>query len=151
MNKINGTDRLTLGDFIGLIGADDELSLPRKRNLCSSLRKFAKVVGGTLTISASFQVCRNIVNETDISGMALSSSRWGNIRSDLNFVLNRYGAATRAPLRKSLSPEWASLRDLLDTNERLRRGLSSFIHWCNRVGYAFSWIKLGTLGNATGT
>jgi site-specific recombinase XerD len=134
MNKIYNPNQLTFRDLIAKITADSDLSQQRKRNLCSSVRKFADVVGGSMTITASFQICRNIINETDISGMALSSSRWSNIRSDLTFVLKRYDAPTRAPMRKSLSSEWSALRDLLDGNERLRRGLSSFIHWCNLTG-----------------
>lgn len=136
MNMISDRNLSTLNDLIELIQSDDELSMQRRRNLCSSIRKFAEVVGGSLIITASFQNCRSIINETNISGLALSSSRWSNIRSDLTFALKRYGASTRAPLRKSLSPEWANLRDLLDGHERLRRGLSSFIHWCNATGIA---------------
>jgi hypothetical protein len=136
MNKIYNPEQLTLSELIIRIEADSDLLKQRKRNLCSSVRKFSKVVGGSLTIRASFQNCRNIINETNISGMALSSSRWSNIRSDLTFALKRYDAPTRAPMRTSLSVEWADLRDLLDGNERLRRGLSSFIHWCNLTGIA---------------
>lgn len=136
MIAIDNSTRRTLQDLITLVESDDDLTQQRKRNLCSSIRKFAELVGGSLTISATFQVIRKLINETDISGRALSSSRWSNIRSDLTFVLRRYGAPTRAPLRKTLSPAWSAIRDLLDEIERLRRGLSSFIHWCNRMGYA---------------
>jgi integrase len=157
MNAIGKPNHLTLEDLIYLVGADVELPLQRKKNMRSSIRKFAKIAGGTLTITASFPVIRSIINETDISGMALSSSRWGNIRSDLTFALRRFGASTRAPLRKHLSPAWSALRDLLDGDERLRRGLSSLIHWCNSTGYApsavcdevfaefFDHLKTGTL------
>jgi integrase len=157
MNAIRKPNHLTFEDLTNLVVSDVELASQRKRNLVSSIRKFAEVAGGTLTITVSFPVIRSIINEVDVSGMALSSSRWSNIRSDLTFALKRYGASTRAPLRKHLSPAWSTLRDLLDGNERLRRGLSSFIHWCNSMGYApsdvcdesfaefFEHLKNGTL------
>ncbi|MBT3905405.1 MAG: tyrosine-type recombinase/integrase [Rhodospirillaceae bacterium] len=157
MNAIKNAIVRTLHDLIILVKTDEGLSSQRKMNLVSSIRKFAEAAGGTLTMSASFPVFRSIINQMDISGLALSPSRWSNIRSDLTFVLRRYGASTRAPLRKHLSPAWSTLRDLLDGIERLRRGLSSFIHWCNSMGYSpsdvcdeifaefFEHLKNGTL------
>ncbi len=127
-------NKLTLAGFIAVVEADAELPLQRRRNLCSSMRKFACVVGGSMQMEASFPVFRNLIGDADIAAAGVSPTRWSNIRSDMSFVLKRYGAATRAPLRGHLSAEWAGIRDLLDGNEKLRRGLSSFIHWCNAEG-----------------
>ena len=131
---VHETGATPLAGLIGQVEADAELPIQRRRNLCPSIRKFACVVGGTMQMEASFPVFRSRIGDADIGAEGITPSRWGNIRSDMSFVLKRYGVATRAPLRKHLSAEWAGIRDLLDGNEKLRRGLSSFIHWCNAEG-----------------
>jgi integrase len=67
---------------------------------------------------------------TEISPKSLS-----NMKSLVKFALGRYGAVTRAPLKKHLSPDWLALRDSLPT-ETYIRGLSSIMHWCSREGIA---------------
>ena len=123
---------LTLEGLIALVENDVELELQRKRNLCSSIRKFAGVINGTLQLQASFPVFRDLVRKADIAASGITPSRWSNVRSDVTFALKRNCAATRAPLRKDLLPEWASIMEIFEGAEaKFRRGLSSFIHFCN--------------------
>ena len=93
---------LTLEGLIALVENDIELERQRKRNLCSSIRKFAGIVTGTLQIQATFPVFRDLIAKADIAAAGITPSRWSNVRSDVTYALKRYGAATRAPLRKDL-------------------------------------------------
>ncbi len=123
---------LTLEGLIALVENDVELERQRKRNLCSSIRKFAGTVNGTLQLQATFPVFRDLIGKAEIAASGITRSRWRNVRSDVTFALRRHGAATRAPLRKDLCPEWAAIMKLFGgVGPKFRRGLSSFIHFCN--------------------
>lgn len=123
---------LTLEGLVALVENDVELERQRKRNLCSSIRKFAGIVNGTLQLRATFPVFRDLIGKADIAASGITRSRWSNVRSDVTYALKRYGAATRAPMRKDLFAEWAAIMEMFDGVEpKFRRGLSSFIHFCN--------------------
>ena len=89
---------LTLEGLVALVENDVELERQRKRNLCSSIRKFAGIVNGTLQLKAAFPVFRDLIGKADIAASGITRSRWSNVRSDVTYALKRHGAATRAPM-----------------------------------------------------
>jgi integrase len=125
---------LTLEDLIARVQSDADLPADKARNVVSSIRTFIKVVGCTPQAEASFQVSRKCINRANPLSHGVSARHWANVRSNLKFALNRYNAATRAPLRQDLSSNWAALRDAIDGDITLVRGLSNFMHWANAGG-----------------
>ena len=130
--KLQSNHIMTLEDLLDRVENDPELERQRKLNLRSSIRKFSVTVNGTLQLQASFPVFRDIIKKADIAAAGITPSRWGNIKSDLTFVLKRYGAATRAPLRKDLSVEWTAIMEMFAGVEpKFLRGISSLAHFAN--------------------
>ena len=86
---------LTLEGLVALVENDIALERQRKRNLCSSIRKFAGIVNGTLQLQATFPVFRDLIGKADIAAAGITPSRWSNVRSDVTFALKRNCAATR--------------------------------------------------------
>ncbi len=125
---------LTLADLIALVEQDAELTATKRSNLASSIRRFTEIVRGTLQMPASFSVLRNASRSVSPAAAGIGISRWSNIKSDLKFILNRCGAPTRAPLRKDLTPEWQTLRNLVDDDFPTKLGLSNLFHWCSARG-----------------
>jgi hypothetical protein len=67
----------------------------------------------------------------------MSAKTWSNIRSTVSGAIQRYcGPSKRTDLPRNLSPAWLEQRNLLSRHgtDRLMRGLSAFIHFCNRAG-----------------
>jgi len=127
--------RPTLADLFCSIEADSELTSAKRRNLASSIRRFADVTGKTLQSEASFPAVRMGLIRANPAASGVSRKRWSNIKSDLRFALERYGAPSRAPVRKDLSPAWQALRSAVDQDQTLRLGLSNLMHWCSRSGF----------------
>ena len=127
---------LTFESLLARIEADDDLQQARARNLACSIRRFVEVCGKTLQSEATFPNVRRWIETATPLAQGVSKRRWSNICCDVRFVLERYGAPTRAPLRKDLSPDWARLRNLVDDAPRFRLGLSNFFHSCSREGIA---------------
>ena len=127
---------LTFESLLARIDVDADLQQVRARNLACSIRRFVEVCGRTLQSDAAFPSARRWIATATPLTSGVSKRRWGNICCDVRFVLERYGAPTRAPLRGDLSPEWARLRNLVDDAPRFRLGLSNFFHWCGREGIA---------------
>jgi integrase len=125
---------MTLAGLIERLKADPELAPSKVRNTVSAIRTFAKAVGGTLQMEASFPVFRQRIAQTNPAAFGIGGRHWSNIKSSLKFALERYGAPTRAPLRKKLSPAWTTLRNAVDVEPRLTRGLSSLMHWASAHG-----------------
>ncbi len=130
MNKPN--THVTFSDLLQLIEADMSLHPYKAANLKSSIRRYLRAVNWTETMEASFPRVRKALAGSLPATLDVSKGTWANTRSDLKFVLTRYGVPTRAPLRKDLLPEWRQLRDMIDKDPSLIRGLSNFIHWCSR-------------------
>lgn len=123
----------TFADLLTRIDADLEVHPFRAGNLKSSIRRLLRVFGWPDTMEASIPRIRRALNSALPSSQEVSKRNWGNTKSDIKFVLHRYGAQTRAPLRKHLTPEWTKLRDLLDGEPRFIRGLSNFMHFCSAL------------------
>lgn len=126
--------RGTLADLLGLVTSDTSLKETRRRNVASAIRRFAEVLDQDLAVApASFPFFRQAILRFHPDDAGLRRDRWSTIKSDVAFALKRYGAPTRAPLAKHLTPEWRDLRSAIN-DTRLLRGLSRLMHFCSGRG-----------------
>ena len=123
----------TVADIVAALLADPELDPAKCRHVVSSLRSLVSYLGRDLTMPANFAAISRAMEQFDPLIAGISRKRWANIRADASWALRRYSASLRAPLPKELVPAWRTLRDAL-VDVALVRGLSRFIHWCNRTG-----------------
>ena len=126
---------LTIGDLIASVQSDSELSATRRRDLVSALRRFLQIAGQPESLPANFITVRRHFDRIDPAQAGLSRKTWSNLKSNLRFVLERYGAERRAPLPRDLPPDWRKLRSRL-ADLRLQRGLSNFVHFCGQNSIA---------------
>jgi integrase len=113
------------------VRTDPGLGERRKRELLTGLSSYAKY----LNIDPEHGDPTFAANRTKIERFAPASAnigdrRWSNILSDVTVVFRRYGIPVRLrPLPGNLSPEWRALRDSLQHDLRLLRGLSALMHY----------------------
>lgn len=122
-----------MADLLERVEADPELSPIKRRDIASAIRRLVKHSGRSMLTEASFPALRGILRQDRATNGHMSPKTLSNIASCVKFALLRYGAQTRAPLKKHLSPDWRDLRDRLPFPAYVR-GLSNFIHWCSREG-----------------
>jgi site-specific recombinase XerD len=126
---------MTMADLLERVKADPDLSTTRRRDIISAINRLVTLSGRSVKIEASFPVLRGALKQIEKTATDLSPKSLSNMKSLVKFALERYGAVTRAPLKKHLSRDWLALRARLPT-EAYIRGLSNFIHWCSREGIA---------------
>src|SRR6266851_6935863 len=120
------------------VKTDLTLGERRKREFLTGLSSYAKY----LHIDPEYGDPTFAANRTKIERFAPASAhigqrRWGNILSDVTMVFRRYGIPVRLrPLPGNLSPEWRALRDGLQHDLRLLRGLSALMHYGSARGVA---------------
>ncbi len=125
----------TMADLLERVMADPDLPATRRRDIVSAINRLVSLSGRSLNIEASFPVLRGILKQIGASATDLSPKSVSNMKSLVKFALERYGAVTRTPLKKDLSPDWFALRGRLPTEVYIR-GLSNFMHWSSREGIA---------------
>lgn len=130
---------MTMADLLERVKADPDLPATRRRDIVSAINRLVRLSGRGPSIEASFPVLRSILRQVRITAPDLSPKSLSNITSLVKVALERYGAVTRAPLKKNLAPDWAALRDRLPTDAYIR-GLSNFMHWCSREEIAPSSV-----------
>ena len=130
MNELS-RHTLTFGQLLDLMSVDCQLAAVRRANVACSIRKFLKVSGKTQQMPASFETVRYAFEAIHPRRHDIDPRRWSNIKSDIRFALDRYGAPTRAPLRKDLTPAWQVLRTVIADDLRFVRGLSALMHWAS--------------------
>lgn len=126
---------MTMADLLEQVKADPDLSPTRRRDIVSAINRLVALSGRSAKIEASFPVLRGVLRQIDRTATDLSPKSLSNMKSLVKYALERYGAVTRAPLKKHLDQDWLELRDRLPT-EAYVRGLSNFKHWCSRAGIA---------------
>ncbi len=126
---------MTMADLLERVKADPDLSSKRRRDIISAINRLVTLSGRSVKIEASFPVLRGALRQIERTATDLSPKTLSNMKSLVKSALERYGAVTRAPLKKHLAQDWLALRDRLPT-EAYIRGLSNFIHWCSREGIA---------------
>ncbi len=120
-------------DLLDLVAKDLELTESKRRNLACSIRKFVANLGLDLHMPANFPVYRGHLKRFHLGNARISNRRWANIKSDVAFALERYGARKTWDRPHDLLPAWQARRETLPS-DRFRRGLSRFMHWCSRNG-----------------
>ena len=84
---------LTLQSLIERVQSDTALPSNKARNIASSVRSFAKAVGCTLQTEASFPIFRRCIARVNPGAHGIAMGHWANVRSNLKFALQRYGAS----------------------------------------------------------
>src|SRR6266478_6580018 len=113
------------------VKSDPILGERRKRELLSALSSYAKYINidpehGDPTFAAN----RTKIERFAPASADIGARRWSNILSDTTVTFRRYGVAVRLrPLPGNLSPEWRALRDTLQHDLPLLRGLSALMHY----------------------
>lgn len=126
---------MTMADLLERVKADPDLSLMRQRDIVSAVNRLVTLSGRSVNIEASFPVLRGALRQIERAATDLSPKTLSNMKSLVKSAFERYGAVTRTPLKKHLSPDWLALRGRLATVAYVR-GLSNFMHWCSREGIA---------------
>jgi integrase len=129
-------DMDSLADLVARLTADDTLSRARRRDLASSLRRLAGLLGRDLAaLPADLPELRAAIGRVNPAQHGIARKTWANLRSNALAALRLYGSSA-APSRKTpLSNEWQALQDLLP-DKRFRNGLSRFIRFCSANGIA---------------
>lgn len=126
---------MTMADLLERENAYPDLSPTRRRDTISAINRLVTLSGRSVNIEASFPVLRGVLRQIERTATELSPKSLSNMKSLVKFALERYGAVTRAPLKKHLSSDCLALRDRLPTATYVR-GLSNFQHWCSREAIA---------------
>jgi integrase len=134
--QLNPPSPVTMGDLIETIARDAALTDARRRNLCSSLRRFCHALGMLPdVVPATFWFFREKLSNFHPAGAGTKPHRWQTIRSDVAFALRHIGLAPDQPKpREPLSREWTEFRWRLGHMGMRKFGLSRFVHFCDSRG-----------------
>ena len=100
-------------NLLDLVAKDLELTESKRRNLACSVRKFVAYLGLDLHMPANFPVYREHLKRFHLGNARISNRRWANIKSDVAFALERYGARKTWDRPHDLLPAWQILREIL--------------------------------------
>jgi integrase len=136
LKRVEPVAPTNLAELIETIAADDSLSEIRRRNLCSSLRRFCQALGLLPdVVPATFWFFREKLANFHPAEAGIKEHRWQTIRSDVSFALKHIGLAPDQPKpRIPLSREWTEFRGRLGHMGMRKFGLSRFIHFCEGRG-----------------
>lgn len=119
----------TIGDAIDKLRADQNLPPVRRRDLISSLRRIAAVVGlPPGQVPANMQWLRQKLMAEPAMRLGRTRKTRANILSNAVAAFAYAGVATRRPAI-ARSPEWKSLWEPLNTQARI--ALGSFTRFCS--------------------
>lgn len=125
---------LTLQDLLNRITADNELTQRRRQDVRSSIKKFAKLLGLSLaTLPADPHAYRRRLETFLPKANRIGPKRWQNVRSDVQFALNRYRpkSPVRGDIPMPLDALWTPLCNSLNDFYGIRAsGLSRFMSYC---------------------
>lgn len=129
---------LTIARLRELVTADPVLAERRKRELLTGLSSYAKYLGIDPTYGdPTFAANRIKIERFAPASADIGDRRWGNILSDVTVSFRRYGVAVRhRPMPGDLGPEWRTLREAIQHNPRLVRGLASLMYFASARGVA---------------
>lgn len=125
----------TMADLISKINADEELSVVRRRNVSSSVRRFCAALGYEPgQVPANHYYYRQRLKTFHPLEAGVTKERWQTIKSDVNFALKLAGIVkgqTRglAPL----SSDWTDLKEALPPRHFIW-GLSRLGRFCSSLG-----------------
>lgn len=132
-NPFLGAEVPSIAVVIQRVGDDKQLSASRCAALASALRTMARLLGqDPQAMPAMPGIYRSRVARLTPAGTGLSAKRLANIRSDVLYVLRRYGVITKRCALPALSPPWHAVWETLTKYQRCR--LSRLMRWCSAVG-----------------
>lgn len=125
---------MTLEGVSSFVLDHEELKLQTRREITSSLRTFARIVGKSpADIIADPTVIRDLLANAPWQLANLSKARWANIRSHVSRALQLAGVRVDRQRRNyKLSPDWGDL--LAPLERRDRDELRRFAGWCSVHG-----------------
>lgn len=131
-NPFLADEQLSLAEVLEVIGADKDLDVTRRRNVCSSIRTFARLVGQDLTsMPAHPGYYRGVLKRIHPVHAGISKKRFQNVKTDVLFALRHVGiVGDGRSYLAPLSPSWRSLWDSV-RRDRLRYYLSRLMHYCS--------------------
>lgn len=136
-NLFVSPDHATMAEVIDFVGADGTLSLQRRRNICSSIRTLARVLGMKPDgIPAHVVFLRGMFDRIHPEQSGISRKRLQNIKSDVLFALRHAGLAGQGRTYMApLTTQWQRLFDAL-VDRQFKYGLSRFMRFCSAQGIA---------------
>lgn len=102
----------SMADVIALIGADQDLSDARRRNVSSSIRRFCAALGYEVSqVPANHWYFREHLKRFHPLAVGIKKKRWQTIKSDVGFAFKRVGI-TKGQSRglAAHAPEWVALK-----------------------------------------
>ena len=110
------------------VSSDSTLSDRKRQDLLSSLRRFVELTGLRESQYLTAVTARPFLKSPPLKVARLKRKTWSNIRSSIQFILDRYTKTSFNSLPKSVAWE-----KLLARIEKLswRYGLSRFASWCS--------------------
>jgi len=125
-------DEPSIQDVIDRIGTDEALSATRRRDLCSSLRRLAKLLRRQPDqLPARVQGLKLGLQAVNAAASGISPKTLQNIRSDVLAAFRHLGISQSAKARLAhLRQDWRALHAALPTKQ-LKNGLSRLIHYCS--------------------
>ncbi len=135
-NPFVPADQMTMADAFELIESDEELTLQRRRNICSAIRTFAKLIGqdpGFMPAHPGYY--RPVLKRLHPEQCGVSKKRLQNIKSDVLFAMRRVGSiGDGRSYLAPLSPAWQALWDHAVHQGHFRYYLSRLMRYCSAHG-----------------
>ena len=98
LKKVEPATPTSLAELIESIAADSSLSEVRRRNVCSSIRRFCEALGLLPdVVPAAFWFFREKLANFHPIEAGIKEHRWQTIRSDVSFALKHIGLAPDQP------------------------------------------------------
>ena len=135
VNPFAASGHATMADVLQLIGDDDGLSVQRRRNICSSIRTFARWLNRDLTsMPAHPGYYRGMIKRLHPEQCGVSMKRIQNVKSDVLFSIRRLGlGGDGRTYLAPLSEKWQRLSDATD-DRQIKYRLSRFMRYCSKAG-----------------
>ena len=132
----------TMGDLIAIVGKDADLSLVRRRNLSSSIRRFCAALDcDPAQVPANHWYFKQRLKRFHPLEKGIKKKRWQTIKSDVAFALE-YAGCAKGQTRglAALSPDWLAFK-ALGPSPQFQWGFSRLAHYCSAAGISPSTVN----------
>jgi len=133
-NPFAAADAPTLFDVFRATEADKDITTARRRNVLSSLRRFAQVAGMELSfMPATPGYYRKKLADLHPAMAGITAKRLANIKADVLWAIKRSGVRGSGKYLAPFLDAWVCLIDRIE-DRRLLWTLSRFLHYCSAQG-----------------
>ena len=134
-NASSAAKPVTLADVDAALKTNDALPPLRRRDLRSSLRRVARLLGQELVqIPLDLPTISRRLAGSMPAAVGLTEKSFANIKSDFLAALRTSGVRpSPRPAKTAMSPSWRRLTTGL-SSKRMRLGLSRLAFWCSQKG-----------------